>query len=350
MTMTSPGENYFRDTLAQARDRLTNYGDSEALPCDLSLISGPFIWEDEVRSALGDLPSAGVCAYARPSQDHELRDRLAARENVDRGWIHLTPGADVGLEYVLRQVLGDGDHMAVLCPNFPRFFIVAATLDGVTSSVHTDLESLPTDARLIAVCTPNNPSTEEIPVEALRAAIRKRPGTLFCLDGVFDWYGSYALSDLCREFPNVILLKSFSKIGLAGLRLGYIVAHPDNMALLTAGLSPFAVPALVQVVGLAVARRFDRLAELQERIDDGWRFIRDSLGSAVTRSCPVPFYLLETRVDSDQALGLLAAEGISVVAGSHFEGLRPRVLRVAVGAPEQNVRLVETVRRLELIS
>ena len=341
-------KKFFRPSLLAAQTQLKNYGHRTPASCDLSLISGPFIWEKEVKKALSIDPRVVFGAYALPGQDPRLVNMLAQYENVDPDCIRLTAGADLGLEIVLRQLLESGDHLAVLCPNFPRFNLVSSSIEGVTCSQHLDPSQLPSNARLIAVCTPNNPTTEEFPVAFLEKIIIDHPDTMICIDGVFDWYGSIDLVSLCQKYPNVILLKSFSKIGLAGLRLGYIVSTPFNMECLGLGQSPFSVPAIVQRVGLEVSQNFNKIDELEELLDTGWQQIQHALGGAVIRKSPVPFYLLQTNVESTKAVDLLAQEGISVVDSIHFFGLENTVIRVAIGTPNQNELFITAVERLNL--
>lgn len=342
-------KDFFRPSLLAARKQLKNYGHRKPAACDLSLISGPFIWEKEARRALNLAPSDLFSSYALPGQNPELMQLLAAHENVDTDWIRLTAGADLGLEIVLRQLLEAGDHLAVLCPNFPRFNLVASSIEGVTCSRHLEPSQLPKHARLIAICTPNNPTTEEMPLEALEKIITDHPETMICIDGVFDWYGSTCLADLCRKYPNVILLKSFSKIGLAGLRLGYMVSTPFNMECLALGQSPFSVSALVQHVGVQVAQNFHRIGELNEILNTGWEQIHRAFGNAVIRRSPVPFYLLKTNRESTKSVDLLAQEGISTVDSIYFHGLDSTVTRIALGTPHQNKQLIHAVEKLGIV-
>jgi histidinol-phosphate aminotransferase len=203
---------------------------------------------------------------------------------------------------------------------------------------------------MAVVCTPNNPSTEVVPAAELARALDAHPDTLFCIDGVFDWYVDENLADLCRDHDNVVVLKSFSKLGLAGLRLGYVLGRPDLVADLQRGLSPFAVPELVQRVGLEVARRFDRIDEIRSRLDEQFAVLADALGDRVTRHAPLPFYLLETACGSTEAAAKLAAAGVAVVDGEHFRGLPPRRLRIAIGDAAQNRRLLGALDRLGLVA
>lgn len=342
-------KEYFRPSLLAARKELKNYGHREPAACDLSLISGPFIWEKETLRALNLDPGKVFGGYALPGQDPELVRLLAQHENVTPDWIRLTAGADLGLEIVLRQLLEAGDHLAVLCPNFPRFNLVASSIEGVTCTRHLAPDDLPASPRLIAVCTPNNPTTEELPRDLLEKIITDHPDTMICIDGVFDWYGDYSLAEFCLKFPNVILLKSFSKIGLAGLRLGYMVSSPFNMECLGLGQSPFSVPALVQRVGLEIARNFNRIDELKELLASGWQQIHTALGESVIRKSPVPFYLLKTNRESTESVDLLAQEGISTVDSVYFYGLDKSVARVAIGTQQQNEKLIRAVEKLGLV-
>lgn len=342
-------KDYFRHSLMAAREQLGNYGHRNPAEIDLSLISGPFIWGDEILRGLDVNPEMVFGGYALPGQDPELMATLAAHEGVDPDWMRLTAGADMVLEIVLRQLLGDGDHLAVLCPNFPRFELVAASIEGVSFSRHLKAEDIPDHARLIAVCTPNNPTTEEMSGQELEKIIQDHPKTMICIDGVFDWYGNLRLADLCRKYPNVIILKSFSKIGLAGLRLGYMISRPFNMECLGLGQSPFSVPTLIQRVGKEVLNNLSRLDELHELLDSGWQQVQGAFAGAAIRRSPVPFYLLKTNRDSAAAVTALAEEGISVVDAVHFYGLDEKVARVAIGTPDQNEKLIRAVHKLKLI-
>ncbi|MCP4292791.1 MAG: aminotransferase class I/II-fold pyridoxal phosphate-dependent enzyme [bacterium] len=343
-------KEYFRPSLLAARKQLGNYGHREPAECDLSLISGPFIWEQEARKALQSDSVQTLSGYALPGQNPQLIATLSQYEGIDPQCIRLTAGADLGLEIVLRQLLGAGDHLAVLCPNFPRFALVSSSIEAVTFSRHLHPDDLPKEGvRLIAVCTPNNPTTEEMPRQVLEKIITDHPNTMICIDGVFDWYGSYDLASLCLDYPNVILLKSFSKIGLAGLRLGYMISSHFNMELLGLGQSPFSVPQIIQKIGLEVAKNFSRIDELQQMLSQGWDQIHSALGNAVVRQSPVPFYLLKTNRDSAEAVDMLAAEGISVVDSIYFHGLGSDVARIAIGTHEQNDRLIRAVQKLEII-
>ena len=340
---------FLRNSLKEDKTRFGNYANRESSTCDLSLISGPFIWEEQVRQAWAILEDKHICHYPLPNQNPELLETLAEFEGVSADSIWLTPGADVAIEAVLTRFLDAGDEFAILIPNFPRFAIVAETIPDITINRIDDLSKLNRGTKLVAVCTPNNPTTEELLEKDLRQAISEHQDTLFCIDGVFDWYGSYSLSNICRDFDNVILLKSFSKIGLAGLRLGYVVSSPGLINAAQTGLSPFSVPSIIQGIGLQVARSFHRITEISEILDVEFNMIKNSLGDCVIRRSPLPFYLVQPAINASEAADLLREEGISVLDGSHCPDLPGGCLRVAIGNSHNNKFLVEAIDRLGVV-
>ncbi|SHI15117.1 aminotransferase class I/II-fold pyridoxal phosphate-dependent enzyme [Desulfofustis glycolicus] len=338
--------SYLRHSLLTSSSVQKNYAHRLPAACDLSLVSGPCIWEKEINNALLGCDTGYFSSYPLPSQDKELIEQLADWEGVPSDGIWLTPGADAAIEFVLGRVLDPGDTCGILIPNFPRFTIVAQSLPGVKISYFNDISEMPTDLTIAVICTPNNPSTKEIPESQIRSHIMKNPKVLFVIDGVFDWTASYNLSTLCYDYPNLIVLKSFSKIGLAGLRLGYIITNRDNCRDMQTALSPFFVPPMVQKIGKAIVEHLERIEEFKQLLDDRFHKVQQRLGDRVERYSSVPFYLLKTECTSSEAVEQLFQKGISVVDGIFFQGLAKNTVRVSIGTPDQNEQLFRMLAEL----
>lgn len=339
---------FLRPSISAVVDRLTNYAHREVAPCDLSLVCGPFIWEEEVREALAAFTPADMRVYGSPDQDPELLERLAAHEGLGRENLHLTPGADLAIESILDHFLEEGDTLGILEPSFPRFEIVAAMRRGVKVRHLASLAEAGEDLRMLVVCTPCNPSTKEEAAEEMESVAAGLSETLLVCDGAFDWYAAHPLAELCRRHDNVLAIKSFSKIGLAGLRLGYAMGHTDLVADLQLGFSPFAVPELVQAVGRRIIGGIARVQEIKQRVESAFVPVAQAFGERAVRLSPVPFYNLRTDRPAAQAAAALLAEGIMVVSGDHFRALPPGTLRIAVGEPAENQLLIDAVDRLGL--
>jgi len=337
---------FLRPSMQGDQTVFCNYAVRDPAACDLSLVTGPFIWQEEFQRALSHAGTQLIHSYALLNENPDLLAAIAEYDGVDVSSIMLASGADSALETIMSRYLESGDTFGILSPNFPRFAIFAATIPGLEVSVFRDLADVPENAKMVSVCTPNNPSTLELPEADLRRAITDNPDVLFCVDGVFDWYGSYNLSALCCDFDNVLVLKSFSKIGLAGLRLGYVLGNKDLISDLKVGTTPFSVPALVQGIGLEIARNFGRLQEIKDKTEEQFSFIAAALGDKVVRHSPVPFYLLRTPNGSNATAALLAEAGIAVVDCAHCPEIPDEFLRVSIGTEEQNRLLVKTVNKL----
>ena len=123
--------------------------------------------------------------------------------------------------------------------------------------------------KLVFLATPNNPTGVATTTPDLRRLLERVPlGTIVCIDEAYREFVDPGLgdpiADLVPDFPNVIVTRTFSKAhGLAGLRLGYAVGHPDVIATVDKTLLPFAVNALAQAAALAA---IDHEAEIAEQV------------------------------------------------------------------------------------
>ncbi len=93
---------------------------------------------------------------------------------------------------------------------------------------------------------PNNPTGGLWPAAAVLRTAREHPGTLVIDDEAYIDYGGDSLVDACRELPNLVIMRTLSKIGMAALRLGYVHAHPDVIRELEKVRPPYNVGALNQ--------------------------------------------------------------------------------------------------------
>ena len=119
--------------------------------------------------------------------------------------------------------------------------------------------------RLVLVCTPNNPTGPTVGADALAAFLDRVPDdVLVVLDEAYLEFVTAPDAPDClalhRERPNVVVLRTFSKAyGLAGLRVGYAVAHDPIAAALRKTAIPFGVNSLAQVAAIASLDAFDEL-------------------------------------------------------------------------------------------
>jgi histidinol-phosphate aminotransferase len=253
------------DTLPDATD-----------PLALSLNENPFPPLPAVRSALIDsIDAANRYPEFLPEQ---LRHLIAGHVGVCDEQVVLGAGASGVMMQVLHAVTRPGDRIVFSEPTFDGYPIFAqmARLTSVTVALdehgHHDLEAMAeaaADARVVVLCRPHNPTGTVEPVADVQRFLRRVPDdTVVVLDEAYIEFVAPGLRidgpDLVRQFPNVIVLRTFSKAyGLAGLRIGYGFASPELATILWKMQLPFGM-GITNLV--AVSASYDAEDQLRQRI------------------------------------------------------------------------------------
>src|SRR5271163_3714827 len=253
------------DTLPDATD-----------PLALSLNENPFPPLPAVRSALiQSIDAANRYPEFLPEQ---LRRLIAGHIGVCDEQVVLGAGASGVVMQVLHAVTRPGDRIVFSEPTFDGYPIFArmARLTSVTVPLdqrgHHDLEAMAeaaADASVVVLCRPHNPTGTLEPVADVERFLRRVPDdTVVLLDEAYIEFVApqHRIDgpDLIRRFPNVVVLRTFSKAyGLAGLRIGYGFASPELADMLWTMQLPFGMS---NVSAAAVAASYDAEAQLAHRI------------------------------------------------------------------------------------
>jgi histidinol-phosphate aminotransferase len=200
--------------------------------------------------------------------------------------------------------------------------------------------------RIVFIANPNNPTGTWVTRDELHAFMRDVPAdTLVVVD---EAYGEYVTRDdyprtisWLEEFPNLVILRTFSKIyGLAGLRIGYSLSSPEIAELLNRVRPPFNVNSPALAAALAALEDEAFVAEARRVNAGGLEFLTSelsALGYGVTPSI-ANFVLVDVRRPAGPIYESLLRAGIIVRPVANY-GL-PNHLRITVGLPEQNRRLI----------
>jgi histidinol-phosphate aminotransferase len=245
-------------------------------PLALSLNENPFPPLPAVRSALIEsIDAANRYPEYLPAT---LRKLIAGRLGAPDEQVIPGAGATGVVMQVLDAVTSPGDRMVMTSPTFEGYPILAqmARLNPVTVPLdvhgHHDLDRLAdaaADARVVVLCRPHNPTGTLESAEEVERFLRRVPSdTVVLLDEAYiEFVAPQHRLDgvaLVRRFPNVVVLRSFSKAyGLAGLRIGYGFGTSELARSLWAMQLPFGM-AITSAV--AVAASYDADTQLRERI------------------------------------------------------------------------------------
>lgn len=193
-------------------------------------------WPDGiVQKMISAISGEVLAAYPEPRPFYEA---LAHLHGVKTENILVTAGSEIAIRYIFEAYLERGEDVVFLEPSF-AMFDVYATLCGARRikvpcgnnlqfSVDPLLAALSVRTKIVALANPNNPTgTVFKPTDLVRVAKKTASlGALLLVDeAYYDFYGKTAL-DFLSDFDNLIVTRTFSKAwGLAGVRLGYAVAH-----------------------------------------------------------------------------------------------------------------------------
>ena len=248
---------------------------------------------------------------------------------VDPDWLLLTNGLDEGIFMLALATLGrdktDGAEAIIPVPAFDPYFAasnaVGATivrvppLERFAFPLRGVLSVVSPRTRLIYLNTPNNPTGQIIARDALRAVIEAAPQAAVLVDEAYvEFAGGSFLAELSRH-RNAIVGRTFSKAyGLAGMRIGCLVAHPDTLEPIRA-VTPVLNLNIVAVTAVQAALR-DR--EFLPRYAEQVRESKRRLYAACARlglecwESAANFVLVRAGARSQDVVQALAARGVHV--------------------------------------
>ena len=297
-----------------------------------------------------------------PTSGAEVRRRLAARDGLDESHVVLGAGSTELIDIVVRTFVAPGEEVLLSVPTFSMYEARARVCGGIPVFVPmtdehdfdvTGIVGAVTErTKVIFLCTPNNPTGNRISETSLRRILRL--GLPTAIDEAYHELGDTpdSLSHLLAEFPNAILIRTFSKaFGLAGLRLGYALAHPAVTKLLLRAKLPWNISSLTLAAGLAALEDVEEFEQRMAHLRKGREYLEVELGKMRALSVisgEGNFVLLDVAkvgVSAEGIVEAMLAEGVYIRSLAVHHAKRSFV-RVTVGTEEQNRRCVEAMRKV----
>jgi histidinol-phosphate aminotransferase len=195
---------------------------------------------------------------------------------------------------------------------------------------------------IVFLAYPNNPTGTLYPERDVLEVIKACPG-LVVVDEAYHVFAGKTFMDRLSEFPNLVVMRTVSKLGLAGIRLGYLAASPAWAEQFDKVRSPYNVNVLTQVAAEFMLERLEVLEEQAARI----RQEREALGKALSALKGVTvfpsaanFFLVRVP-DAARVDASLKKQGVLV------KSLHPGIaqcMRITVGTPDENRILLTALR------
>jgi histidinol-phosphate aminotransferase len=289
----------------------------------------------------------------------ELRRVLAQRLEVGPEQLVFGAGADEVLELLAKCFLGPGDEAVFAWPSFAMYPIVVTGMGATPVSVPlTDefvhdlpalLQAVNERTRLVFVCNPNNPTGTSVGRDDFDRFVAALPDTSVL--AVDEAYCDFARrSDFpaalgwVQRRPGTIVLRTFSKIyGLAGLRIGYGVADLELASYLQRARHPFNVNRLAEAAAVAALADREHAERTRRNNARGVEYLTEELRALGVEVWPSDANFVLAKPGAGTCEQLLR-EGVIVRPLAGF-GL-PDHVRITVGMPEENERLIKVLRKL----
>ena len=309
----------------------------------------------DVLKKLQNISSLDLSIYPATSQ-HPLLQDLCEFLNIHENQILITNGSDAGFSLLI-QAFACPFQKKILTHEyaFMGYEIQASSfgIDTLKASVHpkswtvdiAHLKKLTLEKpAIVFIANPNNPTGLKLSWEEIESLLQTlSPETLLVLDEAYHEYDLTPhppLHTLLNTYSNLIITRTFSKAyGLAGLRIGYLMAHPQVIQTLKRIQLPFTINQQALNAAHIPLKDQNFIRQTQSNNQQGMEFLIQALKSTplITRPSWGNFITIEDENPIQPLVQYLESQGI-IIRGLQAFGLQ-NVARITVGTPLQNERL-----------
>ena len=286
-----------------------------------------------------------------------LRQSLAEYTSSNIENIILGNGSDDLIELILKVFVAPGDEVILPIPTFFVYEFATNILGGKPvyvardSQFDIDVETLLSQVtdrtKVVFLANPNNPTANLVAKEKIISLLQQLECLLVVDECYYEMAGETVI-DLIEEYPNLLVLRSFSKsFGLAGIRLGYLVANAEIIDYMYRLAQLFPVNKLALVAGEAALKDIDYIekniqiiAHQREKLKQAL----EELGLLVYPSATNFLFVKTVGISSTELVAKLAQKEIFIADFGSKQGLDNSYFRTSVGSPKENEQLIEGIQ------
>ena len=320
----------------------------------LDAMENPYALPEPMRKELAAvLARVDLNRYPEPTP-HRLIALLKEKMRVPAGMeVLLGNGSDELIQMITMTIAKPGAVLMYPGPSFvmyamnATFFGLKPVSTGLREDYSLDREAFLAAMRehrpaVVYLAYPNNPTGVLYGEDDIVAILRAAPG-LVVVDEAYHAFAQKTFMQRLPEFPNLLVLRTVSKIGLAGIRLGYLAGRKEWLEQFDKVRSPYNINVLTEAAAIFLLERLDVLDKQAEQI----RADRAALGKALAQLPGVTVFPTEANFflmrvpDAPRTFEGLKSQGV-LVKQLH-PGLR-NCLRVTVGTPDENRILLSALK------
>lgn len=323
----------------------------------LDAMENPYGLAQEVKAELTDLMQQAPLNRYPDAAAQALRARLHEAMHVPAGMeILLGNGSDEIIQILAMAIARPGAVIMGVEPSFVMYKMIATfvglryvgvplradfTLD--TGAVLAAMRNTP--PALLFLAYPNNPTGNLFPAADIETILRAAPG-LVVLDEAYHVFAKQSFMSALPRYPNLLVMRTLSKLGLAGLRLGFLVGAPAWLNQLDKLRLPYNVNVLTQ----SIAERLLSHPEIFEKQAAAICEARTELHQAMRALPGVTVFASDANFilcrvgDADKVFQGIKQRGVLIKNLSRAHPLLHNCLRVTVGTPDENQQFLTALQ------
>lgn len=317
------------------------------------------VFLDANENPIGSITDRKWNRYPDPYQV-DLKAKIAEVKGVPTECIFLGNGSDEPIDLLFRAFCEPGKDEVIINPPTYGMYKVSADINNVavrevllTADYDLDVEAIKTaitnNTKLIFVCSPNNPTGNDLGLAKIEEVLRFFKGIVVVDEAYIDFTSRASFAQKLEEYPNLVVLQTFSKAwGLASLRLGMAYASETLVGILNKIKPPYNISGLTQETVLnglenvaakdqMVVEILENRAELKEALE-GLDLVKKIHPSDAN------FFLVE--VDNGHELYTQLISKMVIVRDRSKVVLCDNGLRITVGSKYENFRLIQAIKEL----
>jgi histidinol-phosphate aminotransferase len=310
---------------------------------------------DEVANAVKRVSMNRYPIPSAPELKAMMREKLEIPASLE---LQLGVGSDECITYITQAIAKPGAKVLAPTPAFPMFKINAQWnyLDFIGVPLRADF-SLDMPAMLAAIAEhrpaliwlayPNNPTGNAYAETDIEAIIKAAPG-LVVIDEAYQPFAKRTFLPRIAEFENLVVMRTLSKIGMAGLRLGYLMGAPAWLNEFNKVRSPFNVNVVTQAIVTTLLKHKHVLDEQCETInaERDRMFVQLQAMRGITAFPSAANFILARVKSAPDIFDGLKARGVLVKSFHGSHPLMENCLRLTIGTPSENAQLVSGLKAL----
>jgi histidinol-phosphate aminotransferase len=301
-----------------------------------------------------------VNRYPDPQQ-RRLKEILSKQKNIPANQILLGNGSDEVLDLIFRAFCEPAkDNIITLPPTYGMYGVLANLNDIVNREVVLNDEFQPdfdeisrtmdTRTKLLFICSPNNPTGNLISSEKITRLLNNFEGLVVIDEAYIDFAPQESWISKLSEFPNLIVTQTLSKAyGLAGIRLGICFASAEIISVLNKIKPPYNVNKLSQQSAIDQLQKVQKLNKDISSLKAEKEVLLKVLVEVnfVKKIYPTDANFILLKVDNaEKRYAQLLEKGI-VVRNRSSQPLCENTLRITIGTPSENKKLIATLKELQ---